>query len=58
MPIPQLMTYALALSRRTGLRLFDMVCSWFDEHSYYQFYPLHVVHKRRRSVGGESPTAR
>jgi hypothetical protein len=29
-PIPQLMTYALALSRRTGLRLFDMVCSWFD----------------------------
>jgi ATP-dependent exoDNAse (exonuclease V) beta subunit len=56
-PIPQLMTYALALSRRTGLRLFDMVCSWFDEHNYYQFYPLHVVHKRRRLAGGGSPTA-
>jgi ATP-dependent exoDNAse (exonuclease V) beta subunit len=27
-PIAQLMVYALALSRRTGLRLFDMVCSW------------------------------
>lgn len=29
-PIPQLMTYALALSRRIGLRLYDFVCSWFD----------------------------
>jgi hypothetical protein len=47
-PIPQLMVYALALSRRTGLRLYDFVCSWFDEHSYYQFFPLHVVHKRSR----------
>ena len=45
-PIPQLMTYALALTRRTGLRLYDFVCSCFDEHNYYQFYPLHVVHKR------------
>jgi ATP-dependent exoDNAse (exonuclease V) beta subunit len=45
-PIPQLMTYALALSRRTGIRLFDIVCAWFDEHDYYEFYPLSVVHKR------------
>jgi PD-(D/E)XK nuclease superfamily len=56
-PIPQLMTYALALSRRTGLRLFDFVCSWFDEDNYFEFYPLHVVHKRARSPSGESPTA-
>lgn len=47
-PIVQLMVYALALSRRTGLRLFDFVCSWFDENHYYEFYPLHVVHKRGR----------
>jgi len=47
-PITQLMVYALALSRRTGLRLFDFVCAWFDEHHYYEFFPLHVVHKRRR----------
>jgi len=46
-PIAQLMVYALALSRRTGLKLYDFVCSWFDEHDYYEFYPLHVVHKRR-----------
>ncbi len=46
-PIPQLMTYALALSRRTGLRLFDFVCSWFDQDHYFEFYPLHVVHHRR-----------
>jgi transposase-like protein len=46
--ITQLMVYALALSRRTGLRLYDFVCAWFDEHHYFEFYPLHVVHKRRR----------
>jgi hypothetical protein len=46
-PIAQLMVYALALSRRTDLRIFDFVCAWFDEHHYYEFYPLHVVHKRR-----------
>jgi ATP-dependent exoDNAse (exonuclease V) beta subunit len=45
-PITQLMVYALALSRRTGLRLYDFVCAWFDEHDYFEFYPLHVVHKR------------
>jgi hypothetical protein len=46
-PIAQLMVYALALSRRTGLKLFDFVCAWFDEHDYFEFYPLHVVHKHR-----------
>jgi hypothetical protein len=50
-PIAQLMVYALALSRRTGLRLYDFVCAWFDEHHYFEFYPLHVVHKRRRDGG-------
>jgi hypothetical protein len=34
------MVYALARSRRTGLRIFDFVCAWFDEQQYYQFYPL------------------
>jgi ATP-dependent exoDNAse (exonuclease V) beta subunit len=47
-PITQLMVYALALSRRTGLRLYDFVCAWFDERHYFEFYPLHVVHKRQR----------
>jgi hypothetical protein len=50
-PIAQLMVYALALSRRTGLRLYDFVCAWFDEHHYFEFYPLHVVHKRGRPAG-------
>jgi hypothetical protein len=45
-PIAQLMIYALALSRRTGLKLYDFVCAWFDEQHYFEFYPLHVVHKR------------
>ncbi len=47
-PITQLMVYALALSRRTGLRLYDFTCAWFDEHDYFEFYPLHVVHKPKR----------
>jgi transposase-like protein len=46
-PIGQLMSYALAISRRTGLRLFDITCAWFDEKDYFEFYPLHVIHKRR-----------
>jgi ATP-dependent exoDNAse (exonuclease V) beta subunit len=54
-PIPQLMVYALALSRRTGLRLFDMVCSWFDQDRWYQFFPLHVVHKRHGGRPRETP---
>lgn len=49
-PIVQLMVYALALSRRCNLRLYDFVCAWFDEHDYYEFYPLHVVHKRRQGM--------
>ena len=53
-PIPQLMTYALALSRRTGLKLFDFVCAWFDENHYFEFYPLHVVHKRASHIVSRS----
>ncbi|OIO29541.1 hypothetical protein COX93_01895 [Candidatus Nomurabacteria bacterium CG_4_10_14_0_2_um_filter_30_12] len=44
-PIEQLTWYALALSRLTGLRLFEFTCAWFDEKDYFQFYPLHVVKK-------------
>src|SRR3546814_20166011 len=28
-PIAPLMVYALAISRRTGLKLFDLFCAWF-----------------------------
>src|SRR3989338_6461800 len=54
-PIEQLTLYAMALSRLTGLRLFEFKCAWFDEKDYFEFYPLHVLHKpkkgrRRRRV--------
>lgn len=54
-PIEQLTLYAMALSRLTGLRLFEFKCAWFDEQDYFEFYPLHVLHKpkssrRRRKV--------
>ena len=46
-PIGQLMVYALALARRTGLRLYHFRCSWFDDRDYFEFYPLHLVHRTR-----------
>ena len=48
-PIEQLTLYAMALSRLTGLRLFEFKCAWFDEKDYFEFYPLHVLHKPRRA---------
>lgn len=44
-PIEQLTLYAMALSRLTGLRLFEFKCAWFDETDYFEFFPLHVLHK-------------
>lgn len=47
-PIDQLTIYALALSRLTTLLLFQFKCAWFDEEDYFEFYPLHVVYKKKR----------
>ncbi|MEI8327632.1 MAG: hypothetical protein WCG02_00655 [Candidatus Taylorbacteria bacterium] len=64
-PIEQLTWYALAMSRLTGMRLFEFKCAWFDEKDYFEFYPLHVVKKLQRSVAdvtksltGRSPRKR
>ncbi len=46
-PIEQLTLYAMALSRLTGLRMYCFKCAWFDEKDYFEFFPLHVVHKGR-----------
>src|SRR3989304_10334869 len=50
-PIEQLTLYAMALSRLTGLRLFEFKCAWFDEKDYFEFYPLHVLHKPKKAAG-------
>lgn len=47
-PVDQLTLYALALARLTGLRLFHFKCAWFDEEDYFEFFPLHVVHKKKK----------
>ncbi|MFH1561001.1 MAG: PD-(D/E)XK nuclease family protein, partial [Patescibacteria group bacterium] len=47
-PIEQLTLYAMALSRLTGLRMFYFKCGWFDENDYFEFYPLHVIHKPKK----------
>ncbi len=47
-PVDQLTIYVLALSRLTGIRLYHMKCAWFDENSYYEFFPLHVVYKLKK----------
>ncbi len=49
-PIEQLTLYAMALSRLTGLRLFEFKCAWFDEKDYFEFYPLHVLHKPKKAI--------
>jgi hypothetical protein len=54
-PVTQLTLYALMLSRLTGLRLYDFKCAWFDENSYFEFFPLHVVYKLRSRTGKEDP---
>jgi ATP-dependent exoDNAse (exonuclease V) beta subunit len=38
-PIAQLTIYALALSKLTGIKLFDIKCAWFNEHEYCEFFP-------------------
>ncbi len=50
-PIEQLTWYALALSRLTGVRLYEFVCAWFDDTHYFEFYPLHVVMKKTKRGG-------
>ena len=47
-PVDQLTLYALALARLTGLRLFHFKCAWFDEEDYFEFFPLHVVYKKKK----------
>jgi hypothetical protein len=48
-PVAQLTIYALALSRLTGIRLFDIKCGWFNEHQYCEFLPRPLVSKGRRA---------
>ena len=43
----QLTIYALALSRRTNLPLRHFKCAWFDEHDYFEFFPLKGVYQPR-----------
>jgi transposase-like protein len=40
----QLTIYALALSRRVQLPLKGFKCAWFDEHDYFEFFPLQGVY--------------
>src|ERR1700674_1322837 len=47
-PIAQLTVYALALSRLTGLRLFDIKCAWFNENEYCEFFPRTLLSPGRR----------
>jgi hypothetical protein len=53
-PIPQLMLYALALTRLAGLRLFDIKCAWFNEEQYCEFFPRSLLAQARPRGGGEA----
>jgi transposase-like protein len=45
-PVAQLTIYALALARRTGIKLFDITCAWFNEETYCEFFPRTLMPKR------------
>ena len=45
--------YALALSRLTGIKLFDIKCAWFNEHEYCEFFPRALLAQRPRTGRGE-----
>jgi len=47
-PIQQLTIYALALASKAKLPLTIFKCAWFDENNYFEFFPLHVVYKKRK----------
>jgi len=42
-PIAQLTIYALALSRLTGIPLFDFKCAWFNESEYCEYFPRKIL---------------
>jgi PD-(D/E)XK nuclease superfamily len=56
-PIAQLTIYALALTKLiSGLKLFDIKCTWFNEDEYCEFFPRTLfaprkVQSRSRHVG-------
>lgn len=52
-PIAQLTIYALALSRLTGIPLFDFKCAWFNENEYCEFFPRKILagRKGKRKAG-------
>jgi transposase-like protein len=49
-PIAQLTIYALALSRLTGIRRFDIKCAWFNENEYCEFFPRTVLSRPQRAA--------
>jgi ATP-dependent exoDNAse (exonuclease V) beta subunit len=46
-PIAQLTVYALALSRLTGIKMFDIKCAWFNENEYCEFFPRTLLSRTR-----------
>jgi hypothetical protein len=44
--VNQLTIYALALASRTKLAVKDFECAWFDEKTYFEFYPLHAIYMK------------
>lgn len=45
-PVNQLLVYALALASRTRLPVKLFKCAWFDDHDYFEFFPLQAVRPR------------
>ncbi len=48
--VNQLTIYALALASRTNLAVRDIKCAWFDDKSYFEFFPLHAVYRKNHTT--------
>jgi PD-(D/E)XK nuclease superfamily len=46
--VAQLTIYALALAWRTGVKLFDIKCAWFNVETFCEFFPRTLMPKRRQ----------
>ena len=47
--VNQLTIYALALASRTKLAVKDFKCAWFDDKSFFEFFPLHGVYSKKNT---------
>ena len=57
-PVNQWVVYALASASRTRLPVKALMCAWFDEKDYFEFFPLQAVKTKSAHGTGLKPRSR